>query len=99
MAVHRNLLRLRDHAFGTDHRLESFLILQSWPMTMTLCLLDSEKKLEMLVDPDMHVNYTEAQLEQLIQVSSPLQRPMMSDFVRMLEDDQVGSGAVFSSHL
>ncbi|KAG2271255.1 hypothetical protein Bca4012_073506 [Brassica carinata] len=44
-----------------------------------------EKKLEMLVDPDMH---TEAQLEQLIQVSSPLQRPMMSDFVRMLEDDQ-----------
>ncbi|KAF2557712.1 hypothetical protein F2Q68_00017120 [Brassica cretica] len=60
-----------------------------------------EKKLEMLVDPDMHVNYTEAQLEQLIQVallctqSSPLQRPMMSDFVRMLEDDQVGSGAVF----
>ncbi|KAL0816257.1 hypothetical protein Bca101_072701 [Brassica carinata] len=54
-------------------------------MTMTLCLLDSEKKLEMLVDPDMH---TEAQLEQLIQVSSPLQRPMMSDFVRMLEDDQ-----------
>ena len=53
----------------------------------------------MLVDPDMHVNYTEAQLEQLIQVSSPLQRPMMSDFVRMLADDQVGSGAVFSSHL
>ncbi|CAN6885049.1 unnamed protein product [Brassica oleracea] len=50
-----------------------------------------EKKLEMLVDPDMH---TEAQLEQLIQVSSPLQRPMMSDFVRMLEDDQVGSGAL-----
>uniref|UniRef100_A0A0D3CI38 Uncharacterized protein n=1 Tax=Brassica oleracea var. oleracea TaxID=109376 RepID=A0A0D3CI38_BRAOL len=45
-----------------------------------------EKKLEMLVDPDMH---TEAQLEQLIQVSSPLQRPMMSDFVRMLEDDQL----------
>nr|VDD45587.1 unnamed protein product [Brassica oleracea] len=57
-----------------------------------------EKKLEMLVDPDMHVNYTEAQLEQLIQVSSPLQRPMMSDFVRMLEDDQVGNGAFPELH-
>ncbi|CAG7876951.1 unnamed protein product [Brassica rapa] len=49
-----------------------------------------EKKLEMLVDPDMHVNYTEAKVEQLIQVAllcTPMQRPMMSDFVRMLEDD------------
>lgn len=65
----------------------------------------------MLVDPDMHVNYTEAKVEQLIQVAllcTPMQRPMMSDFVRMLEDDglaekrdewqnQVGSGAVLDS--
>ncbi|KAG5398128.1 hypothetical protein IGI04_019942 [Brassica rapa subsp. trilocularis] len=98
-----------DHQFQTEIR--ELLILQSWPMTMTLCLLDSEKKLEMLVDPDMHVNYTEAKVEQLIQVAllcTPMQRPMMSDFVRMLEDDglaekrdewqnQVGSGAVLDS--
>ncbi|KAG5398179.1 hypothetical protein IGI04_019993 [Brassica rapa subsp. trilocularis] len=68
-----------DHQFQTEIR--ELLILQSWPMTMTLCLLDSEKKLEMLVDPDMHVNYTEAKVEQLIQVAllcTPMQRPMIT---------------------
>ncbi|CAA3029517.1 somatic embryogenesis receptor kinase 2 [Olea europaea subsp. europaea] len=52
-----------------------------------------EKKLEMLVDPDLQNNYVEAEVEQLIQVallctqSSPMDRPKMSDVVRMLEGD------------
>ncbi|ESQ33363.1 hypothetical protein EUTSA_v10007069mg [Eutrema salsugineum] len=52
-----------------------------------------EKKLEMLVDPDLQSNYTEAEVEQLIQVAllctqgSPMERPKMSDVVRMLEGD------------
>lgn len=47
----------------------------------------------MLVDPDLQSNYTEAEVEQLIQVallctqSSPMERPKMSDVVRMLEGD------------
>lgn len=52
-----------------------------------------EKKVEMLVDPDLQKNYVEAEVEQLIQVallctqSSPMERPKMSDVVRMLEGD------------
>ncbi|XP_043721433.1 somatic embryogenesis receptor kinase 2-like isoform X1 [Telopea speciosissima] len=52
-----------------------------------------EKKLEMLVDPDLQNNYVEAEVEQLIQVAllctqgSPMERPKMSDVVRMLEGD------------
>lgn len=52
-----------------------------------------EKKLEMLVDPDLKVNYDEIEVEQIIQVallctqSSPMERPKMSDVVRMLEGD------------
>ncbi|XP_019442020.1 PREDICTED: somatic embryogenesis receptor kinase 2-like isoform X2 [Lupinus angustifolius] len=52
-----------------------------------------EKKLEMLVDPDLHNNYIEAEVEQLIQVAllctqgSPMDRPKMSEVVRMLEGD------------
>ncbi|CAI9787094.1 unnamed protein product [Fraxinus pennsylvanica] len=52
-----------------------------------------EKKLEMLVDPDLQNNYEESEVEQLIQVallctqSSPMDRPKMSDVVRMLEGD------------
>uniref|UniRef100_A0A5B7BUZ3 non-specific serine/threonine protein kinase n=1 Tax=Davidia involucrata TaxID=16924 RepID=A0A5B7BUZ3_DAVIN len=52
-----------------------------------------EKKLEMLVDPDLQKNYVEAEVEQLIQVAllctqgSPMDRPKMSDVVRMLEGD------------
>ncbi|XP_068636902.1 LRR receptor kinase BAK1 [Aristolochia californica] len=52
-----------------------------------------EKKLEMLVDPDLQNNYVEAEVEQLIQVallctqSSPMERPKMSEVVRMLEGD------------
>ncbi|KAJ6379380.1 hypothetical protein OIU76_016082 [Salix suchowensis] len=45
-----------------------------------------EKKLEMLVDPDLQNKYVEAEVEQLIQ-GSPLERPKMSDVVRMLEGD------------
>ncbi|KAF3447352.1 hypothetical protein FNV43_RR12538 [Rhamnella rubrinervis] len=52
-----------------------------------------EKKLEMLVDPDLQHNYVEAEVEQLIQVAllctqgSPMDRPKMSEVVRMLEGD------------
>lgn len=52
-----------------------------------------EKKLEMLVDPDLQSNYVESEVEQLIQVallctqSSPMDRPKMSEVVRMLEGD------------
>ncbi|KAG6516350.1 hypothetical protein ZIOFF_026809 [Zingiber officinale] len=53
----------------------------------------NEKKLEMLVDPDLLSNYIEAEVESLIQVallctqSSPTDRPKMSEVVRMLEGD------------
>lgn len=52
-----------------------------------------EKKLEMLVDPDLQNNYVDSEVEQLIQVallctqSSPMERPKMSEVVRMLEGD------------
>ncbi|GMP46158.1 hypothetical protein CsSME_00014422 [Camellia sinensis var. sinensis] len=52
-----------------------------------------EKKLEMLVDPDLQKNYVEGEVEQLIQVAllctqgSPMDRPKMSEVVRMLEGD------------
>uniref|UniRef100_A0A2P2MS14 non-specific serine/threonine protein kinase n=1 Tax=Rhizophora mucronata TaxID=61149 RepID=A0A2P2MS14_RHIMU len=52
-----------------------------------------DKKLDSLVDGDMQGNYIEDEVEQLIQVallctqSSPLDRPKMSDVVRMLEGD------------
>ncbi|CAA0831618.1 Somatic embryogenesis receptor kinase 1 [Striga hermonthica] len=52
-----------------------------------------EKKLEMLVDPDLQSRYVGSEVEQLIQVallctqSSPMDRPKMSDVVRMLEGD------------
>ncbi|XP_031281369.1 somatic embryogenesis receptor kinase 2-like [Pistacia vera] len=52
-----------------------------------------EKKLEMLVDPDLQNNYVDTEVEQLIQVallctqSSPMERPKMSEVVRMLEGD------------
>nr|AFP87140.1 somatic embryogenesis receptor-like kinase [Camellia nitidissima] len=52
-----------------------------------------EKKLELLVDPDLKNNYVDAEVEQLIQVAllctqgSPMDRPKMSEVVRMLEGD------------
>ncbi|KAH0919965.1 LOW QUALITY PROTEIN: hypothetical protein HID58_027625 [Brassica napus] len=52
-----------------------------------------EKKLEMLVDPDLQTNYEQRELEQVIQVAllctqgSPMERPKMSEVVRMLEGD------------
>ncbi|RWR89855.1 somatic embryogenesis receptor kinase 2 [Cinnamomum micranthum f. kanehirae] len=52
-----------------------------------------ERKLEMLVDPDLQSNYVDAEVEQLIQVAllctqgSPMDRPKMSEVVRMLEGD------------
>ncbi|CAK9141069.1 unnamed protein product [Ilex paraguariensis] len=52
-----------------------------------------EKKLETLVDADLQGNYVDEEVEQLIQVAllctqtSPMERPKMSDVVRMLEGD------------
>eukprot|EP01018_Ginkgo_biloba_P038174 Gb_36534 [translate_table: standard] len=52
-----------------------------------------ERRLDMLVDPDLKNNYVEAEVEQLIQVAllctqgSPMDRPKMSEVVRMLEGD------------
>jgi somatic embryogenesis receptor kinase 1 len=52
-----------------------------------------EKKVEMLVDPDLQNAYEEIEVENLIQVAllctqgSPLERPKMSEVVRMLEGD------------
>ncbi|CAN6478235.1 unnamed protein product [Victoria cruziana] len=52
-----------------------------------------EKRLDMLVDPDLQNNYIESEVEQLIQVAllctqgSPMERPKMSEVVRMLEGD------------
>ncbi|KAA8545579.1 hypothetical protein F0562_020363 [Nyssa sinensis] len=52
-----------------------------------------EKRLENLVDADMKGNYVDEEVEQLIQVAllctqgSPMERPKMSEVVRMLEGD------------
>ncbi|KAF9690181.1 hypothetical protein SADUNF_Sadunf01G0169000 [Salix dunnii] len=52
-----------------------------------------DKKLEMLVDADLNGTYIEDEVEQLIQVallctqSTPMERPKMSEVVRMLEGD------------
>lgn len=52
-----------------------------------------DKKLEKLVDSDLQGNYNDDEVEKLIQVallctqSSPLERPKMSEVVRMLEGD------------
>ncbi|OAY55823.1 somatic embryogenesis receptor kinase 1 isoform X2 [Manihot esculenta] len=51
-----------------------------------------EKSLEKMVDPNLHGNYIEAEMEQLIQIallctqSLPLYRPKMSEVTRMQED-------------
>ncbi|GJV79903.1 brassinosteroid insensitive 1-associated receptor kinase 1-like protein isoform X1, partial [Tanacetum coccineum] len=55
--------------------------------------LIKEKKLETLVDADLKGNYIDDEVEQLIQVAllctqgTPLERPKMSEVVRMLEGD------------
>ncbi|KAJ6828159.1 putative somatic embryogenesis receptor kinase 2 isoform X1 [Iris pallida] len=52
-----------------------------------------DKRLEMLVDPDLQNNYIDTEVEALIQVAllctqgSPMERPKMSEVVRMLEGD------------
>ncbi|KAL6512882.1 BRASSINOSTEROID INSENSITIVE 1-associated receptor kinase 1 [Orobanche hederae] len=52
-----------------------------------------EKKLETLVDTDLQGNYVEEEVEQLTQVAllcaqtSAVERPKMSEVVRMLEGD------------
>jgi somatic embryogenesis receptor kinase 1 len=52
-----------------------------------------EKKLEQLVDPDLQGRYADQEVESLIQVAllctqgSPMERPKMSEVVRMLEGD------------
>lgn len=62
-------------------------------LTIQVKGLLKDKKLETLVDPDLHGEYVEDQVEQLIQVAllctqgSPMERPKMSEVVRMLEGD------------
>ncbi|XP_039146196.1 LRR receptor kinase BAK1 [Dioscorea cayenensis subsp. rotundata] len=52
-----------------------------------------DRRLEPLVDPDLQNNYIEVEVESLIQVAllctqgSPMERPKMSEVVRMLEGD------------
>lgn len=52
-----------------------------------------EKKLEQLVDPDLQGGYEDQEVESLIQVAllctqgNPMERPKMSEVVRMLEGD------------
>ena len=52
-----------------------------------------EKKFDMLVDKDLQNNYDETEVEELIQVallctqSTPVDRPKMSEVVKMLEGD------------
>ncbi|KAJ0975176.1 hypothetical protein J5N97_017141 [Dioscorea zingiberensis] len=52
-----------------------------------------DRRVEMLLDPDLQNNYIEAEVESLIQVAllctqaSPMDRPKMSEVVRMLEGD------------
>ncbi|NP_001288605.1 somatic embryogenesis receptor kinase 2 precursor [Phoenix dactylifera] len=52
-----------------------------------------DRRLETLVDPDLQNNFVETEVESLIQVAllctqgSPMDRPKMSDVVRMLEGD------------
>lgn len=52
-----------------------------------------EKKVEQLVDPDLQSRYEDEEVESLIQVAllctqgSPVERPKMSEVVRMLEGD------------
>ncbi|TXG53178.1 hypothetical protein EZV62_022347 [Acer yangbiense] len=101
MAVHRNLLRLRGFCMTPTERLLVYPYMANG--SVASCLrgnayvhvkgLLKEKKLEMLVDPDLQNNYIEAEVEQLIQVAllctqgSPMDRPKMSEVVRMLEGD------------
>ncbi|KAF9661702.1 hypothetical protein SADUNF_Sadunf19G0096000 [Salix dunnii] len=106
MAVHRNLLRLRGFCMTPTERLLSclfscftrlwnndlFIYLMQWMLSQVKGLL-KEKKLEMLVDPDLQNKYVGAEVEQLIQVAllctqgTPTERPKMSEVVRMLEGD------------
>ncbi|XP_059648091.1 BRASSINOSTEROID INSENSITIVE 1-associated receptor kinase 1 [Cornus florida] len=64
------------------------VMLLDWVKTLL-----KEKKLETLVDGDMQGQYVVEEVEQLIQVAllctqgSPMERPKMSDVVRMLEGD------------
>lgn len=52
-----------------------------------------DRRLETLVDADLQGNYIDEEVEQLIQVAllctqgSPMERPKMSEVVRMLEGD------------
>ncbi|KAL8127454.1 somatic embryogenesis receptor kinase 2-like isoform X2 [Apium graveolens] len=64
------------------------VILLDWVKSLV-----KEKKLEMLVDPDMRNNYIEPEAEQHTQVALlctqgwPMDRPKMSEVIRMLEGD------------
>ncbi|PWA41454.1 somatic embryogenesis receptor kinase 2 [Artemisia annua] len=99
MAVHLNLLRLRGFCMTPTERLLVAFDLARLANDDDVMLLDwvkgllKERRVEMLVDPDLEGNYIDSEVEQLIQVAllctqgSPMDRPKMSDVVRMLEGD------------
>lgn len=63
------------------------------PLKFQVKGLLKDEKYETLVDADLQGNYNEEEVKQLIQVallctqSSPMERPKMSEVVRMLEGD------------
>uniref|UniRef100_A0ACD5ZVI0 Uncharacterized protein n=1 Tax=Avena sativa TaxID=4498 RepID=A0ACD5ZVI0_AVESA len=102
MAVHRNLLRLRGFCMTPTERLLVYPYMANGSVASRLrgSLLFvqvkgllKERRLEMLVDPDLQTNYIDVEVESLIQVAllctqgSPTERPKMSEVVRMLEGD------------
>nr|POF11809.1 brassinosteroid insensitive 1-associated receptor kinase 1 [Quercus suber] len=75
-----------------------FLWVTLYCLTLVLTIhqvkgLLKDKKLEALVDADMEGHYVEEEVEELIQVAllctqgAPMERPKMSEVVRMLEGD------------
>ena len=68
----------------------------------------NQKRLEMIIDPDIHKSCIDSEVESLIQVallctqSSPVDRPQMSEVVRMLEGnglDEMGGVAAGRSSM
>ncbi|KAK8472434.1 hypothetical protein PHAVU_002G206900 [Phaseolus vulgaris] len=70
------------------HAISDEVMLLEWVKSLL-----KERKLKTLVDADLHGDYDEEELEELIQIallctqSSPLDRPKMSEVVRMLEGE------------
>lgn len=91
----RYATRLGKHFLRPTNFFSLELVISAAAITVVIQVkgLLKEKKLETLVDGDLAGNYIDVEVEQLIQVallctqSSPMERPKMSDVVRMLEGD------------